>query len=337
MKVGMDELPLSTLFKEGPLELLDRAAAYGFEGLMCSSRPLAADESYRQQVIEKARAHNLYLELGGGGIDTALYGRSTEELVGRWKPLFPVAVEAGSRVLNTGLGTWPWEGRVMQEPGKSVEDQIQGGIATLRALAPMAEDYGVAVTIHTAFFTAQEHVRMMEEVDSPYVGLCLDTANAFLVLEDPVDFARQVAPWVKSTHLKDSCIYLHEGGMDWLGGSPLGRGTVDLAAIVDIVYQADPDCNLSIEDHWGRMTMSIYDPAFLASFPDWNGEQLAKLFRHLAKGEGLLRAGMYPTAEEAKNIDWESVFPERERANAGYAKKLRDQAAAGGPSTSQSK
>lgn len=328
MKVGLDELPLSTLFNEGPLELLDRAAAYGFEGLMCSGRPLAADENYRQQVIEKAREHNLYLELGGAGIDTALSGRSTQEQVERWKPLFPVAVEAGSAILNTGLGTWPWQGRVMQEAGKSVEDQIRGGIATLRELAPMAEEHGVSITIH-ALLTAQEQVRIMEEVDSPNVGICLDTSNAFLVLEDPVDFARQVAPWVKATHLKDSCIYLHEGGMDWLGGSPLGRGTVDLPTIVQILYEANPECNLSIEDHWGRMTMSIYDPAFLASLPGWNGERLAKLLQHLMRGEQLLRAGMYPTAEEAKNIDWASVFPERERANAGYAKKLRDQAVAG--------
>lgn len=329
MKVGLDELPLSSLYKLGPLELLDKAVEYGFEGVMCSSRPLAADESYRQQVIEKARQHDLYVELGGAGIDAALSGKSTQELLAPWKRLFEVASEVGSPVLNTGLGTWPWQGRVMQEPGKSVEDQIQGGIATLRELAPMAEDYGVAVTIHTAFYTAQEHLRIMEEVDSPYVGLCLDTANAFLVLEDPVDFARQVAPYVKSTHLKDSCIYLHEGGMDWLGGSPLGRGLVDLPAIIDILYQANPDCNLSIEDHWGRMTMPIYDPAFLSSFPNWNGEQLAKLLQHLMQGERLLRAGMYPTAEEASNIDWASVFPERERSNAGYAKKLRDQVAAG--------
>ena len=325
MKVGLDELPLMPLFELRPLGLLDKAAEYGFEGAMFSGWSLLEDEAYRHQVIEKAREHHLYIELGGAGIDTALSGKSVPELLERWKPLFPVAVEAGSPILNTGLGMWPWEGRVIQESGRTLEDQIRGGIATLRELSKMAADYGVVVTIHTAFQTASETLRIMEEVNSPYVGLCLDTANSFLVLEDPVDFARQVAPYVRSTHVKDSCIYLHEGGMDWTGGSPVGRGLVDLPAIIDILYQANPECNLSIEDHWGRMTMPIYDGEFLNTFPEWKGEQVAKLLHHLWRGGRLLATGLYATAEEAKSIDWASVFPDRERANAGYLKQLRDQ------------
>jgi sugar phosphate isomerase/epimerase len=325
MKVGLDELPLSTLFKLGALELLDRAAEYGFEGLMCSGRPLVADEAYRRQVIEKAQQLDLYLELGGTGIDTARSGKSIQELLEAWEPFFALAVEAGSPILNTGLGTWPWEGRVIQEPGRTLADQIQGGAAALRELSKMAEDYGVTVTIHTAFLTAEENLHILEAVDSPCVGLCLDTANSFLVLEDPVAFARQVAPYVRATHLKDTCVYLHEEGMDWLGGSPLGRGLVDLPTIIDLLYQAKPDMNLSIEDHWGRMTMPIFDAEFLASFPAWNGERVAVLLRHLWEGQSLLRSGLHPTADESKQIDWEKVFPERERLNAAYAKQLRDE------------
>jgi sugar phosphate isomerase/epimerase len=328
MKVGLDELPLSTLFKLGALELLDKAAEYGFEGLMCSGRSMVADEAYRRQVIEKAQQLGLYLELGGSGIDTARSGKSIQELLDAWEPFFAVAVEAGSPILNTGLGTWPWEGRVIQEPGRTWADQIQGGIEALREVSRMAADYGVTVTIHTAFLTAEEHLQLMEAVDSPYVGLCLDTANSFLVLEDPVAFARQVAPYVKATHLKDTCVYLHGEGMDWLGGCPLGRGLVDLPAIVDLLYQANPDINLSIEDHWGRMTMPIFDGAFLATFPAWDGERVAGLLHHLWEGQSLLRAGLHLTAEEAKQIDWEKVFPERERMNAAYAKQLRDEVVA---------
>lgn len=333
MRVGLDFLPLGSLFQLDTLGLMDQAIEHGYEGILASGHDLL-DEGYRQQVIEKAQETGLYIELGGAGIDKALSSKSTRELVQAWEPLFQVAVQVGSPVLNTGLGTWPWEGRIIQEAGKTVRDQIAGGIETLRELRAMAQDYGVAVVIHTSFFTASEYVQIMEGADSPYVGLCLDTANAFLVLEDPVDFARQVAPWVKATHLKDSCIYLHGTGMDWLGGCPLGRGLVDLAAIVDLLYQADPQINLSIEDHWGRMTMPVFNTGFLDSFSAWNGTQVAKLLGYLQKGRDLLAGGLIPTAEEAKRIDWKTVFPERARYNAAYAKQLRDQAAArhqGGP------
>jgi sugar phosphate isomerase/epimerase len=328
MRVGLDFLPLGPLFQLDSLGLMDVAVEYGYEGVQISGHDLLKDPAHRQQVIEKSRETGLYVELGGGGIDTALSGRSVQELVERWEPLFAVATEVGSPTLNTGLSTWPWEGRVIQESGKTMRDQIAGGIATLRALRGMAEDHGVAVVIHTSFNTAREYTQIMEAVDSPFVGLCLDTANAFLVFEDPVEFARQVAPWVKSTHLKDSVIYLHGAGIDWMGGSPLGRGLVDLPAIVDVLYQANPATNLSIEDHYGRMTMPVFDAGFLSSFPEWNGSQVAGLLTYLQKGHDLLAGGLVPTAEEAKRIDWKTVFPERARHNAAYAKQLRDQAVA---------
>lgn len=330
MKVGLDGGPVGGLLKtyDKPLQTLDMAVEYGFEGALLSSRPLLADEALRQQVIEKARENGLYVELNGGRIDSALSGKPTAELVEGWKPLFPIAVEMGSPVLNTGLGTWPWEGRLIREAGRTVEDQIAGGIAALRALREMAADHGVVVTVHTSHFTAGEYLGIMEAVDSPNVGLCLDTGNAFLVLEDPTEFARRVAPYVRSTHLKDTCVYLREEGMTWQGGCVLGRGVVDLPAILEILYRANPDCNLSIEDHWGRMNVPVYDARFMRSLGDWNGERVAKLSRYLWASEQLLRAGLHPTAEEAADVDWHKVFPERQRANAEYAIRLRDEVVA---------
>jgi sugar phosphate isomerase/epimerase len=327
VKVGLDCGQVAGLLElgEDPLGSMDLAIEYGFEGILLSSRLLRDDESLRRQVIEKARANDLYIELGGAGIDSALSGKSTAELVERWKPMFPLAAEVGSPVLVTGLGTWPWEGRVIQEAGRTLADQIAGGIATLRALRSMAEEWGVAVTIHTSFNTAAEYVRIMEAVDSPQIGLCLDTANSFLVLEDPVDFARQVAPWVHSTHFKDSIIHLQEEGIRWLGGSLLGRGTVDLPAIAEMLYRANPDCNLTIEDaraHRGIRPM--YAPEFLDTLSGWDGVRLSKIMRHLWRGQALVQSGVQLTGAEAEEVDWKEVLPERQRWNATYAKQLRD-------------
>lgn len=324
MKVGLDQLPLGPLFEWDNLQLMEHAAEYGYEGVMFSARSLLADGATRRQVIEMANKLDLYLELGGGGLDTALSGRSVQAHVEAWKPLFDVAAEAGSKTLTTGLGDWPWEGRIKPEPEKSVQAQLVGGIATLQALVPIAEQYGISISIHTSHFTAAEYLQIMHAVDSPFVGLCLDTSNAFLVFEDPVEFARQVAPWVKSTHLKDSIIYLQPQGLDWLGGCPLGRGLVDLPAIVDLLYQANPELNLSIEDHWGRMTMPVFTSTFLDSF-EWRGAHVKQLLGFLYEGQKRLAAGLFPTAEEAKQIDWKKVFPERAQYNAAYAKRLRDQ------------
>lgn len=323
MKVGLDHIPLMQLFEWEPLQFMEEAADFGFEGILLPRIGLLSDEAYRKQVIEKKNQLNMYIELGGAGIDTALSGRSTQELLSGWKPAFDLAQEMDVKMLLTSLGTWPWQGRIIKEEGKSVADQINGGIATLRELSKMAQDYDIFVGIHTSFFTAEEYVQIMESVDSSHIGLCLDTANAFLVLQDPVDFAKQVAPWVKGTHLKDSCIYLQPEGIDWLGGCPLGRGSVDLPTIVELLYEANPEINLSVEDHWGRTKMPINEEV-LESIPNWSGTQVVKLLRHLQKGEELLRAGMHPTIAESNQIDWKNVFPERARYCATYAKQIRD-------------
>jgi sugar phosphate isomerase/epimerase len=327
MRVGLDHIPLLQLFKWELPEFMDRAAEYGYEGILLPGRRLLEDEGYRQKVSEKKKQLGLYVELGGAGIDTALSGKSIRELLVEWEPLFEAALELGAKVLITGLGTWPWKGRVIKEEGKSPVDQIRGGIATLRELSKVAQDREVAVAIHTSFFTADEYIQIMESVDSPYIGLCLDTANAFLVLRDPVEFARQVAPWVKATHVKDSCVYLQPEGIDWLGGCPLGRGSVDLTAIVELLYQANPEINLTIEDHWGRSTLPVFDKEFLNSIPGWDGAQVASLLRHLQQGEILLRAGLHPTASESKQINWKQIFLGRAGHNATYAKQLRDEIA----------
>lgn len=325
MRVGSDHIPLMSLFQWNTFQFMDKAAEYGYEGVLLPGGNLLKNETYRQQVIEKKNQLNLYVELGGAGIDSALSGKSTQELIKAWEPLFGIALQLGVKTLITSLGTWPWKGRVIKEEGKSLTDQIQGGIATLQELSKMAQDHEVAVAIHTSFFTADEYARIMESVDSPYIGLCLDTANAFLVLQDPTEFAQRVARWVKATHAKDSCIYLQPGGMHWLGGCPLGRGSVDLPTIVELLYQANPEINLTVEDHWGRSMLPVFDKEFLNSIPGWNGNQVVNLLEHLQQGESLLRAGLHPTADESKQIDWKQVFPERARYNAIYAKRLRDE------------
>ena len=92
-----------------------------------------------------------------------------------------------------------------------------------------------------------------------------------------------------------------------------------------MIYEANPECNLSIEDHWGRSTQPMLAPAFLGTLGEWDADRLDNVFRHLHQGQALLQACVHPTEAAAKQMDWTRSFPERQRANAGYAKNLRDQ------------
>ncbi|MHB1356858.1 MAG: hypothetical protein ACYCZF_12895 [Anaerolineae bacterium] len=98
------------------------------------------------------------------------------------------------------------------------------------------------------------------------------------MLEDPLAFTRALAPFVYSSHLKDSFIYLEGEGIHWLSGCELGQVTVNVAAIVEKLYQANQWCNLSVEDHRVRSTHPLLRLAFLDSLGPWDGEHLAKFW-----------------------------------------------------------
>ena len=53
------------------------------------------------------------------------------------------------------------------------------------------------------------------EVGADVVGICLDTANVMLRLEDPLEAARRLAPHVVMTHVKDAALLFHEAGLRW--------------------------------------------------------------------------------------------------------------------------
>jgi sugar phosphate isomerase/epimerase len=321
MRVGLDAHTLRQMNLD-PLGLLEQTVAHGLEGIHFSAKALLdLDEAQRSLFLQKARAHNLYLELVGFGVNPGRSGKPVQAIVDEWQPLFPLAAEVGSPILNTCFGLI--KERTFASP--TLAEQLELTTAVLRQLSRMAADYGVVVTMELHVdLTSLELARLVEAVDSPFVGVNLDTANALGLLEDPIEAARNLLPYVHTTHFKDTCIYLTADGYNWQGGAPLGRGLVDLPTIVEMLYTANPKINLNIEDSGGFIPIPLYDEAFLASFSDLTPQRMARLIHHLWRGEQQLCAGLHPRPEESKNIDWATVIPARLHYNADYARRLRD-------------
>ena len=325
MKVGLDALTLKAVSLD-PLELLRLTRAANLEGLHFTSRLLQGrDDSYLDKLAAEAQAHGLYLELAGAGVNPGQSGRTVPEMVEEWKPLFPLARRLNAPFLNTCFGLL--KERTFSAP--TLAEQIELTIEVLRELSLMAADFDVMITLELHVdLTSLELVRIIEAVDSAHVRVNLDTANALGLLEDPVDAARTLAPYVHTTHFKDTCIYPTEEGYNWLGGAPLGRGLVDLPAVVEILYRANPDVHLNIEDSGGFIPIPMYDEAFLASFTDLTATRMARFVRHLWRGEQQVRAGLHPRPEESRDIDWAAVIPARLQYNVDYARRLRDETVA---------
>jgi len=75
-------------------------------------------------------------------------------------------------------------------------------------------------------------------VAEPVVGVCLDTANALRVGDDPLDAAMLLAPWVRMLHLKDC--EPPDGSATGPRSVPYGQGIVPLEAVLEAVRGTEP-------------------------------------------------------------------------------------------------
>jgi 3-oxoisoapionate decarboxylase len=71
-------------------------------------------------------------------------------------------------------------------------------------------------------------VELIDMIDSPYIGICLDPGNTVASLELPEEVIDKTAPYVVNLHVKDFAFKRNQG---WVGfyysGAPLGGGLLD--------------------------------------------------------------------------------------------------------------
>jgi len=327
MKVGLDTICFSS-WKLDAMGLLQKTIDYGLEGLQLGPREfMEKGTEFTDEFLAKLHAHNLYVELHGSGVNPLKTGKTVEQAVESWKPLFPLAAKMGSHCLNTCFGLY--QERMMTNP--TFAEMYEGTYQVLKALAPIAADYHVYVTMELHVdLTYNEMARLIERVNSPWIAVNLDTANSLGLMEDPVEAAKVLAPYAKTTHYKDTCVYLTDDGYNWQGGAPLGTGLVDLPTVTGLLYKYNPDIHLNIEDGWGVIPIPCYDEAFLRSFPEQNAVRMMQFQQHLRRGKQMLDAGIHPRIEDIKKYDVRQAMAARLWHSANYARKLRDEIEAKG-------
>jgi sugar phosphate isomerase/epimerase len=125
----------------------------------------------------------------------------------------------------------------------------RGLVALLRPLADDAQRHDVVMAIENHIdLLADEMVELLETIDSPWLGVCFDTANNLRMFEDPVVVARKLAPWARATHVKD--VTAQRGDPKTFAfwpSVPLGQGLIDLPAILALLHEARFDGLLALE------------------------------------------------------------------------------------------
>jgi len=105
----------------------------------------------------------------------------------------------------------------------------------LGAAADALHEFGLTVGLETGQESAAVLLRVLRDLDRPYVSVNFDPANFILYgSDDPVKAARLLAERVSMVHMKDA-LPSDRPGEVWGQEMPLGSGRVDLAGVIEVL------------------------------------------------------------------------------------------------------
>jgi sugar phosphate isomerase/epimerase len=146
----------------------------------------------------------------------------------------------------------------------------------LAVVLPEFEEAGVTLALETYEQVASADLaELVERVDSPRLGICLDVANTVARLENQRAVIDRVADRVANVHVKDFRFVRAAGlvGFD-LTGAELGDGLLDLDYLVERVRPFERGLSTIVE-HWLPWRGS--EAATIDAERQWTARSLAEL------------------------------------------------------------
>lgn len=268
------------------LTQLDFCASHGVKVVHFSEPRLLGglDRAHLQRVRERADSLGLDIEIGmlsicpTSGIFEAAAGTAEEQLVA----MIDAAVIMRAPLIRCVVGN-TFDRR---KPG-GIEPHIDAALKVLRTVRPRVMDAGLKVAIenHSGDMQSREVKLLIEEAGADFAGACIDSGNAAWALEDPHTVLDTLAPYVLTSHMRDSAIWNSPEGIvvEW---TRMGEGTVDIARYVRSYVEKCPGRAVSLELITNRQrTFPYREPAFWDAYRQMPAWQFARFLTLAEKGE----------------------------------------------------
>jgi len=200
----------------GVFGLLDRAAQLGVgvlqiaDNLPLDQMPVDSLKRLKQSADEKA----VQIEVGARGIQPPHLDRYLQIAQRFESPILRVVIDSA-------------------EHQPSVAEVIE----LLSVALPAFANAGVLLAIenHDRFSVA-DFERILETLDSPSLGICLDTVNSFGACEGPQVVVDTLGPWTVNLHIKDFVVRRADHQMGFaVDGTPAGEGMLNVPWLLDSI------------------------------------------------------------------------------------------------------
>jgi sugar phosphate isomerase/epimerase len=225
-------------------ELFEEAVQMGLDGLHLDDGVLESlDTAFLEEVNAAAKERDLYLEynfsmdLGGMGIGIQ---HDLDEAIA-------TATALGADIVKVSMDLTRPRPVSASRFHPDVMEQMKSFATRLKASAPAAQEAGIKIAVenHCDSFS-EEILWLLDRVDHPAVGACIDTVNALMVMEDPMQAIENLAPRAFTNHFRDDRIEFQRYGFK-LTGTAVGEGDIDMQRTYDIIKNRSSMRRINIE------------------------------------------------------------------------------------------
>ncbi|SKA85518.1 Sugar phosphate isomerase/epimerase [Paucidesulfovibrio gracilis DSM 16080] len=234
-------------------QLMDNAVEWGLDGLHITGCDLESkDDARLAEVRKEAEKRGLYLEYNFS-LDEEFDSRLTDTIAEGVR----IASGLGSDLAKISLDIR----RPRPLYGSCFHPQVMRQLCNVydevMEVLPKLEETGVRLALenHTETF-ADEVLWLINRVNHPLVGACVDTVNSMGVLENPEYATEVLAPYAFSNHFCDHKLDRDQFGIRFHGVA-LGDGDIDCFKTLNTIIENSPTDRITFEIEWDMENDSL--------------------------------------------------------------------------------
>ncbi len=313
--IGVDSYSIRS-FHWKALQLLDYTAKLKLNTIQISSlgEYESLDPAYVQKVKDHADRLGIAIDAGIGCIcPTSASFNKKEGAPGEYILRgLRTAKAVGASAMRCFLGS------AAERRGKlPIEAHMEVTIKVIRSVRQQALDTGVKLAIenHNGDMEAGEVKTLVEEAGVDLVGVCYDSGNPMHLMEDPWFALETLAPYVATSHFRDSAVWEHARGaaFQWVA---LGDGSIGADALLKRFRQLCPRAPMQLEIITGRppQLLPYFEADHWKAFPKKRASEFAR-FVELAKRGHPFMGAMMVAGSGQQPPEFEAALKEQQRVD----------------------
>jgi len=195
---------------------------------ICDNLPLhKAKEGELDEIREAANDNGIRVQIGTRGV------RPDQLLI-----YLEIAKFLDAKILRTTIHS------------PDLKPTIDQAKASIMEVLPEFAGAGIRIALENhESYRSSELANLVNGINNPYLGICLDTVNSIGALEGPEQTITELAPYALSLHVKDFDVVRVGSQMGFaIVGRPAGEGRLDIEWLFDRVLKVgrEPDAILEL-------------------------------------------------------------------------------------------